>query len=171
MIMLQFRLILGCFIGLLFPYCGWTQTALVSAALDGAVIDSSGGRIPGAAIKARDIATHATREAVTNEEGAFRISGLPPGTYEVSVSRSGFVPYKHAGVMIPLGSTVHLDIVLQSEGVTTQVTVTAQPPALDPAQTSMSSSVDTERIEELPVESRNYLNFVLLASGVASSAQ
>lgn len=49
--------------------------------------------------------------------------------------------------------------------------VTAQPPAIDPAQTSVSSTVDKERIEELPVQSRNYLNFVLLAPGVSSSAQ
>jgi hypothetical protein len=63
-----------------------------------------------------------------------------------------------------------LDIVLQSAGVTTQVTVSAQPPAIDPAQTSVATAVDTERIEELPVESRNYLNFALLAPGVAASA-
>jgi hypothetical protein len=87
------------------------------------------------------------------------------------VAQPGFGPYKHAGVILPLGSTVHLDIVLQSESVTTQVTVTAQPPAIDPAQTSVSSAVDKERIEELPVESRNYLNFALLAPGVATSAQ
>src|SRR5262249_3334446 len=48
---------------------------------------------------------------------------------------------------------------------------TAQPSAIDPAQTSVTTSVDTERIEELPVQSRNYLNFALLAPGVASSAE
>src|SRR5262249_18274758 len=70
-----------------------------------------------------------------------------------------------------LGTTAHLDVSLQSAGVSAQITVTAQPPAIDPTQTSVNSTVDTERIEELPVESRNYLNFALLASGVASSAQ
>jgi hypothetical protein len=74
-------------------------------------------------------------------------------------------------VILLLGSTVHLEITLPSEAVTAQVTVTGQPPAIDPAQTSVSSSVDKERIEELPVESRNYLNFALLAPGVATSAQ
>jgi hypothetical protein len=111
------------------------------------------------------------REVATTAEGAFHVAELTPGTYEVTASQPGFGPYKHAGVLLPLGSTVHLDIVLQSEGVATQVTVTAQPPAIDPAQTSVSSAVDTERIEELPVESRNYLNFALLAPGVASSPQ
>jgi hypothetical protein len=89
----------------------------------------------------------------------------------VSATQPGFARYKHAGVTLRLGTTVHLDIVLQSESVTAEITVTAQPAAIDPAQTSISSTVDKERIEELPVESRNYLNFALLAPGVASSAQ
>src|SRR5713101_3975969 len=111
------------------------------------------------------------REAPTNAEGAFHIGELPVGTYEVLVTQPGFAAYRHTGITIQLGSTVHLDVVLQSAGVTTQVTVTAQPPAIDPAQTSVTSAVDRERIEELPVQSRNYLNFVLLAPGVSSSAQ
>jgi hypothetical protein len=104
-------------------------------------------------------------------EGIFRIREMAPGTYEVLVSQSGFATYRHAGVTIQLGATVHLDVAMQSAGVSTQVTVTAQPPPLDPARISVSSAVDNERIEELPVESRNYLNFTLLAAGVASSAQ
>jgi hypothetical protein len=139
--------------------------------LDGSVSDSSGGRIPGVAVAVRDSATHRTRAVSTDAEGAFRITELPVGTYEVSASQPGFAPYRHSGITIQLGATVHLDILLQSAGVTTQVTVTAQPPAIDPTQTSVSSAVDKERIEELPVQNRNYLNFVLLAPGVSSSAQ
>jgi hypothetical protein len=159
------------FILILSVPCSWGQTSLVSGALDGSVSDSSGGRIAGAKVIVREIGTGKGREASANGEGAYRIGELSPGLYEVSVSHPGFAPYKHTGVTLSLGSTVHLDIVLASEGVTTQVTVTAQPPAIDPAQTSVSSAVDIERIEELPVESRNYLNFALLAPGVASSAQ
>ena len=147
------------------------QTSLVGGALTGTVSDSTGGRIPGVVVTVRETGTHRGREVSTDAEGAFRISELPVGTYEVLVSLAGFTPYHHAGVTLPLGGTVRLDIVLQSGGVSTQVTVTAQPPAIDPAQTSVSSAVDTERIEELPVESRDYLHFALLAPGVAGSAQ
>ena len=149
----------------------WAQSSLVSGGLDGSVVDSSGGRIPGAAVTVRDTATNRMREAPTNADGTFHFAELPVGTYEVLVNQPGFAPYRHTGVTIPLGSTVHLDIVLQAAGLTTQVTVTAQPPAIDPAQISVTSAVDRERIEELPVQSRNYLNFVLLAPGVSSSAQ
>ena len=162
--------ILGLLLGLLWPSILHPQASLVSAALDGSVSDSSGGRIPGARVTVREVSTHQTREASTAADGSFHIAELPPGTYEVSASQPGFGPYRHAGVNLALGSTVRLDITLQSQSVTTQVTVTAQPPAIDPAQTSIATAVDTERIEELPVESRNYLNFALLAPGVAASA-
>ncbi len=49
------------------------------------------------------------------------------------------------------------------------MTVNTQPSSLDPSQSSVVSSVDQERIEELPVRRRNYLDFVLLAPGVSSS--
>src|SRR5262245_33724468 len=108
----------------------FAQTSLVSSTLTGSISDSSGGRIPGAVVTAREVTTHFTREAFTDAEGVFRLSELPVGTYEVAVSQRGFTPYRHVGVTLQLGSTVHLDIVLQSGGVSTQVTVTAQPPAI-----------------------------------------
>ena len=147
------------------------QTSLVSGSLHGFVSDSSGGRIPGVAVTVRDTATHRTREVSTNAEGAYLINELPVGVYEVLASQSGFATYQHTGITIQLGFTVHLDILLPSAAVTTQLTVTAQPPPIDPSQTSVSSAVDKERIEELPVQNRNYLNFALLAPGVSSSAQ
>ena len=140
-------------------------------ALEGQVSDSARGLIPGAALRLREVSTHQVRDSSTDAEGAFRFSQLPPGTYEVEVRHPGFEPYRHAGVTVQVGATTHLTAVLQSAGVTTQVTVTDQPPAIDPAQTSITHAVDTESIEELPVESRNYLNFALLAPGVAPSAQ
>jgi len=62
---------------------------LVSGALVGSVSDSSGGRIPGAAVTLREIATNRSRGASTDAEGAFRITELPVGTYEVFVSQPG----------------------------------------------------------------------------------
>ena len=87
---------------------GWAQTSLVSGALEGSVSDSSGGRIPGARVRAREVETHLAREVSTNEDGSFRISGLPPGTYEVSATQAGLGRYRHEGVILPPGSTLHL---------------------------------------------------------------
>jgi hypothetical protein len=147
------------------------QGSQVSSALTGSVSDTTGGRIPGAKVTIRDISTHFTREVATDTEGTFRAAELPPGIYEVAINQTGFTPYRHNGIALALGSTARLDITLTSGAVSTQINVSSQPSPLDPAQTSLTSSVDTERIEELPVESRNYLHFALLAPGVAISGR
>jgi hypothetical protein len=147
------------------------QTSRVGATLEGRVTDSSGAVVPGAEVRLRNTETHQTRTVKADEQGAYRAGELPVGTYEVHVEHPGFAPYVHAGVVLSIGQTVRLDIQLAPAGVSTQVTVTAQPSPMDPSQTSVTTSVDTEKIEELPVRSRNYLQFVLLAPGVSSSSQ
>ena len=125
--------------------------------------------IPQAPITLRNTETNQSRIATTDDRGFFRADQLAVGTYEVRLEHPGFAPYRHTGVVLSLGQTVHLDIVLVPASASAEVTVNAQPPAIDTSQTSVVSSVDQERIEELPVRSRNYLDFVLLAPGVSSS--
>ena len=85
------------------------------------------------------------------------------------VEAGGFATYVNPSVTLALGSTITLDITLRPTDVSAEVTVTDRPPAIDPTQTAVTTSIDPERIEELPVNSRNYLEFTLLAPGVASS--
>ncbi len=145
------------------------QTASVGGALIGGVADSSGAVIIGAEILLRNTATNQTRAVRTDDQGFFRATELAVGTYEVRVEQAGFAPYRHTGVVLVVGGTVRLDIVLVPASVSAEVKVTDQPPPLDPSETAVASVVDTEKIEELPVASRNYLEFVLLAPGVSRS--
>ena len=123
--------------------------------------------IPQAMLILRNALTDRSRTVTTDDQGLFRADQLAVGTYEVRLEHTGFVPYRQAGVFLSLGQTIHLDIVLSPASTSEEVTVSAQPSAIDTSQTSVVSSVDQERIEELPVRSRNYLDFVLLAPGVS----
>ncbi len=145
------------------------QASRVGATLEGTVSDTSGAVIPNSRVTLHNPLTNQSRTVTTDEKGFFRAEQLAVGTYEVRVEQAGFAPYRQAGVGASLGQTVHLDIVLAPASASEQVTVNAQPSSLDPSQSSVVSSVDQERIEELPVRSRNYLDFVLLAPGVSSS--
>src|SRR6266851_5580434 len=145
------------------------QASRVGATFEGIVSDTSGAVIPNSKVTLRNPLTNQSRIVTTNEQGFFRAEQLAAGTYEVRVEQTGFATYRQAGVGAGLGQTVHLDIVLAPASASEQVTVRAQPSSLDPSQSSVVSSVDKERIEELPVRSRNYLDFVLLAPGVSSS--
>src|SRR5258706_430263 len=144
------------------------QASRVGATFEGTVSDTSGAVIPNSKVTLHNPLTNQSRTVTTNEQGFFRAEQLAVGTYEVRVEQTGFAPYRQAGVGANLGQTVHLDIVLAPASVSEQVTVNAQPSSLDPSQSSVVSSVDQERIEELPVRSRNYLDFVLLSPGVSS---
>ncbi len=146
------------------------QTLKTSGTLEGTISDSTGGRIPGVKVSLRQTDTNQIRTVYTDDQGFFRSTDLPVGTYEVRIENPGFAPYLHTGVGLDVGITAHLDVVLPAAGVTTQVTVSAQPSPIDPTQTSVTSSVDRQRIEDLPVDSRNSLDFVLSMPGVTSSS-
>jgi hypothetical protein len=145
------------------------QTTTIGGVISGSVSDSSGGVIPGVRVVLRNIDTNQTREVRTDDQGIFRATELPVGSYEVRADQPAFATYVHTSVVLALGATVRLEIVLVPASAATQISVSAQPTAIDPSQTSVTTSVDPERIEELPVQSRNYLDFVLLSPGVASS--
>ncbi len=145
------------------------QASRVGATLEGIVRDTSGAVIPNSIVTLQNPSTNQSRTVATDGQGFFRAQQLASGTYDVQVEQIGFAPYRQAGVGANLGQTVHLDIVLGPASASEQLTVNAQPSSLDPSQSSVVFSVDQERIEELPVRSRNYLDFVLLAPGVSSS--
>src|SRR5260370_17537718 len=157
------------FLFLIFLVSAGAQTSRVGAALQGTVTDSSGAVIPKSKVTLRNALTNQTRTVETNEQGFFRAEQLAVGAYEVRVEQAGFAPYQHAAVQVGLGQTVYLDIVLAPASESTSVTVSAQPSVMDTSQTSVVSSIDQERIEELPVRNRNYLDFVLLSPGVSAA--
>lgn len=91
------------------------------------------------------------------------------GTYEVRAEASGFASYLNPQLTVALGRTTTLEVRLRPADVSAEVTITDRLPAIDTSQTASTTSIDPERIEELPINSRNYLEFTLLAPGVAPS--
>jgi hypothetical protein len=115
------------------------------------------------------VTTNQTRTVSSAEDGSYGFVALPVGDYQFRAELRGFAPYVNPNVTVALGRAVVLDITLGLEGVTQDIAVTEQPPPLDPTATAATTTIDPERIEELPVNSRNYLEFTLLAPGVAPS--
>ena len=86
------------------------QTSTTSGSLEGTISDTSGGRIPGVKVILRQIETNQTRTVNTDDQGFFRATDLLVSTYEVRVGDSRFAPYLHTGVVLDVGTTVHLEI-------------------------------------------------------------
>ena len=145
------------------------QSSKVGAAIEGEVADASGGVVRQAVIELRNIDTQQLRTLITDDRGFFRAEQLPVGAYQIRVNHPGFAPFRQNAITLSLGQTVHLNIVLSLPSASQQVTVSAHSSPIDVRQTSVVSSIDQERIEELPVRTRNYLDFALLAPGVSNA--
>ena len=141
-------------IGVLFLFSSCMVLAQVSrtgATLEGTVRDSSGAVVPHATLKISNDLTNQARFATTDQQGFFRATQLSIGTYDVYLTQRGFAPYQRKGITLSLGETTELPIALSPPSAAEQVTVTAQTSGMDTSQTSVVSSIDQERIEELPV--------------------
>jgi hypothetical protein len=140
---------------------------LGAATLRGVVKDPNGAVIVGAAIKATNVATGASRETKTNEEGAYVLTNLPPGEYEVEAEAKGFVLLKHVGVMLLVGQSQTADFDLQVAGETIVIDDRFAAPLVDTYSSKVDRVIDEREIENLPLNGRNFLELALLTPGNA----
>ena len=109
------------------------------------------------------------RKVTSGPDGAFAFTELVSGTYSVKVVAPGFAPFEASSVAVAVGRTNHLTIHLTIASAAQSITVTAAAVTFDTSQTASVINIDRDRVEELPIPSRNYLSFVLLAPQVAAA--
>jgi hypothetical protein len=142
-----------------------------SADLTGTVTDPSGAGVPNAKVTATDPAKGVERSTETDEHGVYRLSGLAPTTYRVTVEHSGFQTETLMGVVLTVGQTVVLDVHLKLSGMSAQVEVTSELPIVETERGSQADTLTQDYIEQLPIDRRDYLTFTLLAPGVSNSTR
>ena len=155
---------------LLFVAIARPQMQTTRGTITGTVVDVSGSAIPNAAITATNRDTGQIRTAETDSRGAFRFTALQVGSYDLRVVHEGFAPTTVGNVSLSVGQTVVERIEMKLAGVSEKLEVTDEAAALETAATSSSVALGSERVEEAPSQNRSFLNIVLTAPGVASSA-
>jgi outer membrane receptor for ferrienterochelin and colicin len=133
------------------------------------VVDQTGSVVANATVRLRNQGTNQTRTVLSNQEGVFYAGELPVGLYELRVESPGFTQYVNNAISVSIGTASWITVQLVPSNVKQQITVSAQPAPIDPGQTAEATTIGHERIEESPVVSRNYLDFVLLAPGLTRS--
>ena len=86
------------------PVAALAQTQMTTAAIEGVVVDTSGGVLPGVEVEVRNVDTNLTRTLVTDSEGRFSSLQLPPGRYMVTFTLSGFATLVQENVRSPSDS-------------------------------------------------------------------
>jgi len=140
-----------------------------SADLTGTVTDPAGAIVPNARVTVVDAAKGIKRVATTDEKGEYRISGLAPTTYQVSVEHDGFQTEAVKDVVLTVGGTVVLDFHLKLAGTTSTVEVTSELPVVETQRGSQANTITQTLVAGLPINQRSYLTFTLLAPGVSDS--
>jgi hypothetical protein len=131
----------------------------------GRVLDEQKAAVPGATVTAKNDSTGFTRSEVSDAEGIYRITGLPVGSYTLSMEMSGFQPQKRA-VTVNVSETVTSDFEARIAQVSESVTVTATTALVDTTSSAVGGVVDTRRVENLPLNGRQFANLAVTIPGV-----
>jgi hypothetical protein len=159
--------VLACALAFAFSTAALAQADATSANLSGVVKDPTGAVIPGATVTVRNPATNDVRTVTTNDDGFYQLVQLTPGTYEVSVEAANFKKAVVPAITVTVGQRADLDIALEIGQITDVVTVSgAQTELIETSKTNVSSTIDQVRIDNLPINQRDYINFTLTNSMV-----
>ncbi|MDT7781560.1 MAG: hypothetical protein QOC99_4072 [Acidobacteriota bacterium] len=163
-----YRFVLMCALALtLGASTAMAQADATSANLSGFVKDPAGAVVPGATVTARNPSTGITRTATTNDQGFYQLVQLPAGTFELTVEAANFKKAVVPSVAVTVGQRADLDFTLEIGQITDVVTVTgAQTELIESGKTNVSTTIDQTRIENLPINQRDYINFTLTTSNV-----
>ena len=141
------------------------QTAAVGN-IRGTVTDTNGAVVANASVVITNTDTGVSRTTTTNGTGEYNAPFLLPGNYEVIFGGGGFSKVDRKNLVLTVGQVLSVDASLTVGATTTEVNVTSESPILDTEKTEVSQTLGENLIENLPVASRNWSNFVLLTPNV-----
>src|SRR5262249_11826758 len=153
------------FISLAACGCAWAQG---TAQLHGTIRDASGAAVPGAGVKATQTETGISRTTTSGVDGAFVLTNLPLGPYQVDVTKEGFTRYVQSGVVLQINSDPAVDAALKVGAVTEQVVVEANAAQVETRSSGIGEVVQTQRIVDLPLNGRNVTDLVVLTGATVS---
>ncbi len=144
---------------------GWAQT---DAELGGTVTDSTAAVIPDVAITVTHLETGVERTTTSNEQGYFVVPLLQPGDYRINLAKDGFRPITQTGITLYAGLPARINFTMDIGAVTEEVTVTAAAPLLETATPAQGQVIDNQKIVDLPLNGRDYIQLALLSAGAGA---
>jgi hypothetical protein len=131
------------------------------------VKDAKGAVVSGATVTAAEPGKGFSRSATTNAEGTAILLSLPPGLYSVTVEAPGFARLVNESVRLTIGQVAELAVTLSVASASETVTVSSEAELVETQRTASGTTIDQTRIENLPINGRNYVNFALTNSQLA----
>ena len=156
---------MSCLVLLLSALC-FGQGGASTGDLHVTVKDAKGSLVTNATVTVRDVAKGVERTATSDGQGGYSAQLLPPGTYSVTVESAGFTKVTNTEVGVTVGGLVELPVTLSVSGGKEIVEVTSQAELVETSRSSTTDTIGQRRIDNLPINGRNYINFTLTDSQV-----
>ncbi|HEY6765768.1 MAG TPA: carboxypeptidase regulatory-like domain-containing protein [Candidatus Sulfotelmatobacter sp.] len=135
----------------------------------GTVTDPSGAVIANASVTVADLATNTLRHAETNPQGEYQMFGLPSGTYKMTISAPGMTARDITGIVLSGSDTVNANAVLKISGGTETVAVTTEASTINTADQTISDTITSREVLDLPRDSRDVFSFLYLNPNITQS--
>lgn len=137
--------------------------------ISGTVHDSTGANVPDAQVVISNPSKGVNLVLRTSEGGVFDAPALAPASgYEVKIDKQGFAPYDLKDITLAVGQNLNIVAPLAVGGTTTTVQVQAEEPLVNDTKTDLSQVIDSQQINDLPINGRRADNFALLTPGVTN---
>jgi hypothetical protein len=147
-------------------FCAPTYSQTTSATITGQITDQSGRLVPGAAVVFTNINTGVPYMTQTNAEGIYSLPTLQPGIYRANVTKDGFKSIVKPDIELHVQDQVSINFALQLGSVSETITVEAGTPLVDTQDATVSTVVDRQFAENLPMNGRSFQTLIELAPGV-----
>ncbi len=135
----------------------------------GAVTDSSGASVAGAAVRIYRTDQPLQREVVTDDNGNFLAPQLPTGVYRLEFDKSGFQKIIRPDISLSAGQSLRVDAVLNAGSVTESVEISSKVAQVDTATANVGSTIFGTQVQELALNTRSFTQLMTLQPGVNSS--
>ena len=137
-----------------------------TGAIGGVVTNPNKEVVPNASVTVRNTVTTKEVTATSDDQGRFKVAGLQPGNYSITINGTGFSPYTQEKVVVEIGRETTLNAALSIGPVSGgTVEITSEAPVINTSQQDFSSNINQTSINELPINGRRWSNFALLSPG------
>lgn len=136
-----------------------------TAAVTGAVSDSTGAKLAGAKVALTDIATNVMRVTLSNGSGDFNFVSVPPAKYTLTVSAPSFQTQKVAPFEVAVDQTVNINAALKVGSANESVTVEAVGAQVESTTSELGTVIGTTEVNDLPLNGRNFTQLLELTPG------
>lgn len=141
------------------------------SSISGVVVDPGGAAIPAAKVAVRDVQTNAVRQTETDTTGAYTITPLSPGAYQLEIEATGFQRFSQSGIRLQIDERIRVDAALKIGSLTEVVEVVGQGTTINTQDAVLRNVIDSKRMVDLPLNGRNALQLVVLTPGVVPIRQ